>query len=240
MSADASDNRAVPVVEINYRTAGAFLVAYVSQISRGELFVESPTLPPRGTPLALRIAAPPATMTLEGTVVSTREGRPGMPPGMSVALAAPSDAFGATVDRLAAAFAGFRVLLSTGEAAPRAILGRYLRSILTCTVLDLDFENERSVDFATLDLVVIDLDSSGPRGFELGQRIRQRPRAAPVLALAQLERDRAIASGLGFEEVLPNPPAYADLDTAARRALSRPLTIHHATRYGTLKGYGAD
>jgi hypothetical protein len=61
-----------------------------------------------------------------------------------------------------------------------------------------------------------------------------------VLALAQLERDRAIASGLGFEEVLSNPPAFADLDTAARRALSRPLTTHHATRYGTLKGYGAD
>jgi CheY-like chemotaxis protein len=233
-------NRAVPVVEIGYRTAGAFLVAYVSQISRGELFVESPTLPPPGTPLALRIAAPPATMALEGTVVATREARHGQPAGISVALEPPSEAFGATVDRLAAAFAGFRVLLSTGEAAPRQILGKYLRSMLTCTVLDVDAESERSLDLATVDLAVIDLDSSGPRGFELGQRIRQRPRAAPVLALAQLERDRAIASGLGFEEVLANPPALADLDAAARRALSRPMTIHHATRYGTLKGYGTD
>jgi CheY-like chemotaxis protein len=232
--------RAVPVVEIGYRTAGAFLVAYVSQISRGELFVESPTLPPPGTPLALRIAAPPATMTLEGTVVGTREARPGQPAGMAVALEPPSETFGATVDRLAAAFAGFRVLLSTSEAAPRQILGRYLRSMLTCTVVDVDAESERSVDLATFDLAVIDLDSSGPRGFELGQRVRQRPRAAPVLALAQLERDRAIASGLGFEEVLANPPALADLDAAARRALSRPMTIHHATRYGTLKGYGTD
>jgi CheY-like chemotaxis protein len=240
MSDNASAKRAVPVVEIGYRTAGAFLVAYVSQISRGELFVESPTLPPRVTPLALRIAAPPATMTLEGTVVETREAKPGQPPGVQVALAAPSDAFGATVDRLAASFAGFRVLLSTGEAAPRQILGRYLRSILTCSVIDVDADTERTLDLTTVDLAVIDLDSSGPRGFELGQRIRQRPRAAPVLALAQLERDRAIASGLGFEEVLTNPPAFADLDAAARRALSRPLTIHHATRYGTLKGYGTD
>jgi CheY-like chemotaxis protein len=232
--------RAVPVVEISYRSAGAFLVAYVSQISRGELFIESPTLPPRGTPLALRIAAPPASMTLEGMVVGTREARPGQPGGMAVAIGSPSEAFGATVDRLAAAFAGFRILLSTGEAAPRAILGRYLRSILACTVLDVDGETDRSLDLGTIDLAVIDLDSSGPRGFELGQRVRQRPRAAPVLAFAQLERDRAIASGLGFEEVLPNPPAFADLDAAARRCLSRPLTIHHATRYGTLKGYGGD
>jgi CheY-like chemotaxis protein len=236
----SSTKRAVPVVEIGYRSAGAFLVAYVSQIARGELYIESPTLPPRGTPLALRIAAPPATMTLEGMVVGTREARPGQPAGISVALTPPSDAFSATVDRLAAAFAGFRVLLSTGEAAPRAILGRYLRSIMTSTVVDYDVETDRSLDLGTFDLVVVDLDSSGPRGFELGQRVRQRPRAAPVLALAQLERDRAIASGLGFEEVLPNPPAFADLDAAVRRALSRPLTIHHATRYGTLKGYGAD
>lgn len=232
--------RAVPVVELGYRSAGAFLVAYVSQISRGELFIESPTLPPRGTPLALRISAPPASMTLEGMVVGTREARPGQPAGMAVAIGPPSEAFGATVDRLAAAFAGFRILLSTGEAAPRAILGRYLRSILACTVLDVDGETDRSLDLGTIDLAVIDLDSSGPRGFELGQRVRQRARAAPVLALAQLERDRAIASGLGFEEVLPNPPAFAELDAAARRCLSRPLTIHHATRYGTLKGYGND
>jgi len=238
--APGSSQRAVPVVEIGYRSAGAFLVAYVSQIARGELFIESPTLPPRGTPLALRIAAPPATMTLEGMVVGGREARPGQPAGMAVALAATSEAFGATVDRLAAAFAGFRILLSTGEAAPRAILGRYLRSMISCTVIDADGETDRSLDLGTLDLVVLDLDSSGPRGFELGQRVRQRPRAAPILALAQLERDRAIASGLGFEEVLPNPPAFADLDAALRRCLSRPMTIHHATRYGTLKGYGAD
>jgi CheY-like chemotaxis protein len=240
MSDDASAKRAVPIVDLGFRSAGAFLVAYVSQISRGELFIESPTLPPRGTPLALRIATPGETMTIEGTVVSTRETRPGQPAGMAVSIGAPTSEFGATVDRLAAAFAGFRVILSTGEAAPRAILGRYLRSILTCTVVDVEGDADRSLDLATVDLAVIDLDSSGPRGYELGQRIRQRPRAAPIVAIAQLERDRAIASSLGFEEVLPNPPAFADLDAAARRALSRPMTIHHATRYGTLKGYGAD
>jgi len=236
----SSAQRAVPVVELGYRSAGAFLVAYVAQIARGELFIESPTLPPRGTPLSLRIAAPPASMTLDGMVVGAREARPGQPAGMAVALATPSEAFGAAVDSLAAAFAGFRVLLSTSEAAPRAILGRNLRSMLSCTIIDADGETDRSVDLSTLDLCVVDLDSSGPRGFELGQRVRQRPRAAPIVALAQLERDRAIASGLGFEEVLPNPPAFADLDAAVRRGLSRPMTIHHATRYGTLKGYGAD
>jgi CheY-like chemotaxis protein len=232
--------RAVPVVEIGYRSAGALLMAYVTQIAKGELFIESPSLPPIGTPLSLRLGAPPATtLALEGTVARTRESRgPGAPAGMTVAIVPPSEIFGAAVDRLASTFAGFRVLLGTTDAAPRAILGRYLRSILTCTVVDLEGDSDRALDLAALDLAVVDLDSSGPRGFELGERLRQRPRPAPVLALAHLERDRALALRLGFEEVLPNPPAFADLDGAVRRCLGRPATIHHATKYGTLKGYG--
>jgi CheY-like chemotaxis protein len=233
-------SRAVPVVEIGYRSAGALLMAYVTQIAKGELFIESPALPPVGTPLSLRLAAPPATtLALEGTVARTRESRgPGAPAGMTVAIVPPSETFGAAIDRLSATFAGFRVLLGTTEAAPRAILGRYLRSILTCTIVDLEGDSDRALDLAALDLAVIDLDSSGPRGFELGERLRQRPRPAPVLALAHLERDRALSLRLGFEEALPNPPAFADLDGAVRRCLARPATIHHATKYGTLKGYG--
>jgi CheY-like chemotaxis protein len=237
-SAALAAKRAAPVVELGYRSVGAFLIAYVTQIAKGELFVESAALPPLGTPLTLRLGAPPAiTLALEGTVAWTREARgPGQPAGMSVSVTPPSESFGATVDRLAASFTGFRVLLGTTDAAPRAILGRYLRSILTCQVIDFEGD-ERAVDLGALDLAVIDLDSSGPRGFELGARVRQIPRAAPVLALAQLERDRAQAMRMGFEEVLANPPAFAELEAAMRRCLSRPTTIHHSTMYGTLKGY---
>jgi CheY-like chemotaxis protein len=241
-----SVTRAVPVVEIGYRSAGAFLIAYVTQLARGELFVESAALPPLGTRLALRLSAPPATAVgLEGTVAWTRAtAGPGQPTGMGVTLAAASEALGASVDRLAASFGGFRILLGVGEAAPRAILGRYLRSILTCTVIDLGERSDRhidfDVDFGALDLAVIDLDSSGPRGFELGDGIRQRPRPAPVLGLAQLERDRAMAQRLGFEETLPNPPSFADLQAAVLRCLSRPTTTHQETKYGTLKGYAGD
>src|SRR4051812_23454233 len=103
----SGSNRVVPVVELGFRSAGAFLVAYVSQIAKGELFVESTALPPVGTPVSLRLGAPPAiAMSLEGTVAWTREARgPGQPAGMSIALVPPSDGFGATVDRLAAGFA---------------------------------------------------------------------------------------------------------------------------------------
>jgi CheY-like chemotaxis protein len=240
----ASSPRAVPVVELGYRSAGAFLITYVTQLTRGELFVESTALPPVGTRLTLRLSAPPATVVgLDGAVAWTRAtAGPGQPTGMGVTLAPPPDALGAAVDRLAAAFGGFRILLGTAEAAPRAILGRYLRSILACTVVDLDERPDRytDFDFGAVDLAVIDLDSSGPRGFELGDAVRQRPRPAPVLALAQLDRDRVLARRLGFEEALQNPPSFADLQEAVLRCLSRPTTTHQETKYGTLKGYAGD
>jgi CheY-like chemotaxis protein len=234
-------SRSIPVVELGYRTAGSFLMAYVTQISKGELFVESAQLPPLGTPVVLRLSAPPSTtMSLEGTVARTRESRgPGQPAGMSIALGMLSESFGATVDRLSSGFGGYRVLLGATEQAPRAILSKYLRSIMTCTIVDLESEAERAtLDLGAIDLAVLDLDSMGPRGYELGEKLHQRPRPAPVLGLAQLERDRATAQKMGFDEMLANPPALAELDAAVRRCLSRPLTIHHATKYGTLKGYG--
>jgi CheY-like chemotaxis protein len=229
--------RALPVIEVGYRSAGAFLVTYATQVAKGELFIETPTWPPLGTPVALRLNVPPATtLALEGTVAFSREARPGEPAGMAVTLTSPSESFLSLIDRLAAGFSGFRVLLGTGEAAPRAILGRYLRSIFTCTVIDLDAEAERQ-DSATIDLAVIDIDSSGPRGFEAGERMRKRTRPAPLIALAQLERDRALALKLGFDAALPNPPALAELEAAVRRCIARPVLVHHATKYGTLKGY---
>lgn len=230
--------RALPVIEIGYRSAGSFLVAYATQVAKGELFIDTPTWPPLGTPVALRISVPPATtLALEGVVAFSREARPGDPAGMGVTLTAPSESFLSTVDRLAAGFAGFRVLLGTGEAAPRAILGKYLRSIFSCTVIDLDAEAEGSQDTGPIDLALIDIDSTGPRGFEAGERLRQRPRPAPMIALAQLERDRALALKLGFDASIANPPAIAEIEAAVRRVIARAVNVHHATKYGTLKGY---
>jgi CheY-like chemotaxis protein len=231
----------IPVVELGYRSAGAFLSAYVTQIAQGQLFVENNTPPPVGSPVVLRLAAPPATMTtLEGTVAFTRAQTPGQPGGMAIALAPPPETFGATIDRLASGFGGFRVLLAASEAAPRTILGRYLRSMLSCTVVDFDATVDKVRDDVVLDLAVLDLDSSGPRGLELGERLHQRPRPAPLIALAQMERDRVLAQRLGFDEALRNPPAFAELEAAVLRCLAHPISTHHSTKYGTLKGYAAD
>jgi CheY-like chemotaxis protein len=232
--------RGAPTVEVTYRSPGAFLVAYITQLAKGELFIESRALPPIGMGLSLRLVVAPSVVVLDSAVAWTREEAPGLPGGMNVTLSAGADALGIVVDQVASSFGGFRVLLGTAEAAPRAILTRYLRSILACKIIEADDPSERGADAGALDLAVIDLDSSGPRGFELGGRLRQRSRPAPMLALAQLERDRVKALRVGFDEALLNPPAFADLQAAVVRCLSRATTTHQSTKFGTLKGYSND
>jgi CheY-like chemotaxis protein len=225
------------ILELGYRSPAALLVAYATQLCKGSVFVETGLPAAVGTALTVRFtvrfAAPPASaLALAGVVEWTREAAAGQPAGMAIALPQASEELGAAVDNLALAYARPAVLLRAGEAAPRAILGRYLRSILSCEVMDLDAVAEQAggagedAILQRLDLAVIDLDSSGPGGFELHARLRAHGRAgsAPVLGLAQLERDRASALHAGFDDVLANPPTFGELEAAVLRSLSRPVS----------------
>lgn len=216
--------------ELAFRSPASFLVAYATQLSKGSLFVETPedaSPPAAGTQLALRLTAPPGVaVTVPGVVAWARVASAArQPAGISVALPALPDALAAAVDGLAFGFRGVDVVLRTGEAAPRAILTRYLRSILTtCEVIDGGGELDDAA-LGRADLAVIDLDSCGQSGWELAGRLRAHARAAsaPIVGLAQLERERARAARAGFDEAVANPPAFAELEAAVLRALARPL-----------------
>jgi uncharacterized protein (TIGR02266 family) len=216
--------------ELAYRSPGAFLVAYTTNLVRGGVFVETGAPAPAGSAVTLHLSVPPdAAIPVEGVVTWSRPepAGPGQPAGMGVALAAPPDALGEAVDRMAFGFAGIQMLVGAGEAAPRAILSRYLRSIITCEIVDVDYETDQEIPawLEGLDVAVLDLDSSGPPAFDLYARLRAHERAgtAPVVALAQLERDRNRALTAGFDEALANPPVFAELQAAILRCLSRPI-----------------
>ena len=133
---DGRRNARVPVaLELEYRSAGAFLVAYTTNLSKGGIFVETSTPLPMGHDG--RDAAARAPL---GGVRDARHGRlaapestgPGSQPGMGIVIDTTAEQYGAVVDEIAFSFTGIQILLGTGEAAPRAILSRYLRSILAC------------------------------------------------------------------------------------------------------------
>jgi CheY-like chemotaxis protein len=205
-------------IELIYRSEAALLVAYSTHLVKGQLPIETTTPFSAGT------------INMAGVVAWSRDEAqgPGQPAGMGITLAASAERIGAAVDKVAFEFHGIKALVAASQAAPRALLIRYLRSIISCSVIEVD-QNKLAEPGAlpNVDLTVIDLDSAGPAGYELYAHLRQHPEAgsAPVLAVAQLERDRARAASLGFDEALSNPPAFADVEAAALRCLAKPITV---------------
>jgi len=217
-------------LELTYRSDAALLVAYATHLSRGQLSIDTAERLVNGASVQLTLVAPAASIALTG-VVSRAGGEAngsGHPLETALTLTSRPETFGDAVDQLAFGFKGLKALVAASQAAPRAMLIRYLRSIVTCEVIEID---QRRLDepnaICNVDLAVVDLDSTGAAGYELYARLREHPEAgsAPVLAVAQLERDRARAASLGFDEALANPPAFADLQTAVLHALGRPLAI---------------
>jgi CheY-like chemotaxis protein len=216
--------------QLDYRSDAALLVAYATQLVKGQLLLDSRDVPPDGTPVQLTLVGPAVSIPLTGEVAWTRAvaDGPAQPAGIGVALTAAAEGLGEAIDKLAFDFRGLRVLVAALQAAPRALLIRYLRSIITCDVIEID--QKRLTDPGALhdvDLTVIDLDSAGVAGYELYARLRQHAEvgSAPVLALAQMERDRARAASLGFDEALANPPPFAELQAATLRSLAKPIRV---------------
>jgi CheY-like chemotaxis protein len=216
-------------LELTYRSDAALLVAYATHLLRGQLPVQTTARLPSGTPLTVRLVAPATSIALTG-VVSGISGSTEIPE-VTLSVTSRPEALGEAIDRLAFGFRGLKALVAASQAAPRALLIRYLRSIVTCEVIEID-QTKLSEPGAicNVDLAVIDLDSTGAAGYELFARLREHEEAgsAPVLAVAQLERDRARAASLGFDEALANPPAFSDLQAAALRSLAKPMRVEVA------------
>jgi CheY-like chemotaxis protein len=213
-------------LELTYRSDAALLIAYATHLTRGHLPVQTTARLPTGTSLHLRLVAPAASISLTG-IVSGISGSTEIPE-VALSVTSRAEALNEAVDRLAFGFKGLKALVAASQAAPRALLIRYLRSIVTCEVIEIDQTKLAEPGaICNVDLAVIDLDSTGAAGYELYARLREHPEAgnAPVLVCAQLERDRARAASLGFDEALANPPAFGDLQTAALRSLAKPIAL---------------
>ncbi|HVV48710.1 MAG TPA: hypothetical protein VHO06_03545 [Polyangia bacterium] len=217
-------------LELTYRSDAALLVAYANQIARGQLLIDTDEKLPAGATVQLRLVAPTTSIAVTG-VVARAGGDPngaGRPPETALTITSRPETFGEGVDKLAFGFKGLKALVAASQAAPRALLIRYLRSIVTCEVIEID---QRRLDepgaICNVDLGVVDLDSTGAAGYELYARLREHREAgsAPVLAVAQLERDRVRAASLGFDEALANPPAFVELQASVLRALGKPLSV---------------
>ena len=224
--AGPSRNSSPSILNLRFRTVGAFLVAYASRLSRGEFFVETDNPWPLGSRTELQLHVPGvAPIGIGASVTWTRPAAvgPGQPAGMGLALAAPIEGHGATVDTLASMYMGSRILLAATDSTSRAVLSRYLRSILSCEIIEADLYGGNRHE--GIDLVVVDFDATREAGHMLVKLLKEDSRTAeiPIVVLAQTEGDRARGAELGADEVLPNPPSFADVHASVVHLLSRAL-----------------
>lgn len=215
-------------LEIRYRSAGAFLVSYSVNLSKGGLFIETTTPLPPGQSIDLRVLTPEEeTIELQGVVAWVRtqeESSPGDPPGMGIQVQTPEETYGLLVDHMASKFAGLKILLALGpgQDRTRAVVKRHLAAIVACAVIDVE-DAFYPQDDGQFDLALVNLDWLEAE--EIVGRIRDGNRPVPLIALGATGISRRRGASLGAIVALDAPPSFSDLRAAVLQALTRPESI---------------
>jgi uncharacterized protein (TIGR02266 family) len=219
-------------LRVEYRTAGAFLVSYSVNLSKGGIFVETPSPLPVGSQLELQFEVPGAgELTVEGLVAWVRQGEfDGLPDGMGVQFDQLDRRYGDVIDGLVRTFVGLTVLVVAASHERLALLARYVRSIITCEIIEATDEHVAEGALAAgPDLVIVDLDLMSELGLKtiLAAKARDVHAAhpTPVILLADSPELREQGMAAGADEALATPPSYHDLQGAVIRTLSRPAAI---------------
>lgn len=225
------DRRRVPIfLEVEYRTAGSFLLAYSINLSTGGMFLETDQPLPVGSPLALRFTVPGSDpIEVQGQVAWVRK-RPDSagPAGMGIRFDESLDArHGEAIDRLVAKFRGLRVLVVAATAAARSRLVRTLRSMLAnahvTEVADSGAAGEALAEEP--DLVLVELDETEAEALVALRLAKIQKRPLPVIAFSGEDDTRRRARDLGADEAVGNPPSFTEFQAAVLRSLSRPTGI---------------
>jgi uncharacterized protein (TIGR02266 family) len=239
---DRRFERVALALEVEYRNAGAFLVAYSTNLSKGGMFVETEEPLPVGTEVAMRFAIPgAASIEVVGVVAWVHAWRTEVQPrGMGIRFDHLEEHHGEAIDRIVSGFRGLRLLVLSPDASSRAQLARSLRTIVGSAEI-LEVTNSEGAekaltqdcDIAILELPALvddvlngeDTDSNpgGPSDALLAMRLaKSHQPSVPVLALAQDEERRRLARELGADAVLSSPPQFHELQATVLRLIGTP------------------
>lgn len=216
-------------VEVEYRSASSFLVAYTVNISRGGLFLESESPPAVGSALSLDLRVPgtEGPISVRGRVTWTRPpDDPSGPPGFGICFEEVSPELGALIDQLVAEFSGLTVVLLCPNQRDCPTLARTIRSIIHTA--DVVSATEARIAEALVaddvDLLLLMADEDPDAALRLLDT-RGPPPRVPAVVLTSDESIKARAKAAGADEVAGNPPAFADFQKQIVRALGRPRGI---------------
>ena len=215
-------------VQVEFRTASSFLVAYSVNLSRGGMFLETEQTAEIGTLVTVHLAVPGARpLSLNCRVAWRRmpsEADQG-PPGLGVEFQDPDGALGAIIDHLITGYSGLNVLLMARKLQDRSSLTRLVRSIVSTAAVSTPPTIESAEEMITpsLDLIIVEIDDD--EAIRIIRRAKADIPPVPVIALASTKKTRERAMAAGADEVVDNPPPFGELQTALLRALGRPLRV---------------
>lgn len=216
-------------VQVQFRSAASFLVAYSVSLSRGGLFVETDAEIPTGELVAVELDVPGAGLTTLTGVVSWRreldEG--GGPPGLGLELDEVVPQLGPVIDRLVGAFTGVQILLVSNDRQDRTTLARSIKSIISTAEITqaADTQVASSVLSPELDAAIIDIDFDPPGAVAAIRSAKEQSPPVPAIALTSNPAHRELAATAGADELLANPPPFADLQVVLLRALGKPIEV---------------
>lgn len=226
---DREHQRIPYAVEVEFRTASSFLVAYSVNLSRGGIFLETEAEVPVGSEIAVRLAVPGAGPVPVAGVVAWRRGRDSGdgPAGLGVEFVDLGGDMGAVIDRLVGAYQGINVLLLAPDRQDRNSLTRVIRSILgTADVVSAaDARVAETLLTGDIDVAVIDIDADPEGSLAALRHAKSVAPPIPSIALASTKKLRERAKAAGADEVASNPPAFGELQVMLVRALGRPIAV---------------
>lgn len=215
-------------VQVEFRTASSFLVAYSVNLSRGGLFLETDQDIPAGVQTQITMHVPGVDpIALLGVVswrrgVETNEG----PPGVGIELVDTSPLNG-IIDSLVSKFHGVHILVLSGDRQDRTTLARSIKSIIsTAEIMQAaDASVAAALMTTEVDLAVIDVDYDADGGLKTLQAAKHLNPPVPTVAITSNARLREHARVAGADELATNPPPFAELQVVLMRALSKPILV---------------
>jgi uncharacterized protein (TIGR02266 family) len=225
---DHSYDRIPYTVQVEFRTASSFLVAYSMNLSRGGIFVETEWEVPTGVPLTLDLHVPGAgLLQLVGTVAWRRgSDSPDGPAGLGIELHdAPQ--LGSAIDKLVSSFRGVRILLLSGDRQDRTTLARSIKSIISTADIAQAADAASAAELLTseIDAAIVDVDFDPEGALTILRVARQLTPKVPTIAIAATAKLREWARIAGADELAANPPPFAELQVVLVRALSKPVSV---------------
>ena len=217
-------------VQVEFRTASSFLVAYSINLSRGGLFLETDAEVPTGAAMTLDFSVPNVGVTSVNGIVAWRralDDTASGPPGIGIEFQDITPQLGALIDRLAASFRGVQILLLSGDRQDRTLLARNIKSIFSTAEITqaADANIASSVLSSEVDVVIVDVDFDLEGGLEVIRAAKALHPAVPAIAITSNASYREQAVAAGTDELLQNPPPFADLQVVLVRALGKPVAI---------------